>query len=114
MDGNADNPFPWFTSNDPVPAVSLADLRSMWAMHGPAANANASGQSTATDICLFEHVCRPGADVQAVLYRVWMLWMLAGPMNMLSPWLRDGELADAVFEVCGGVPYGENVCRCRP
>ena len=94
--------FPWFASNDPVPAVDPADLRSMWAMQRPAANA--SGQASVTSIHLFEQVCSPGADVQAVQYRVWMLQFLAGPLGMLSAWLRDGELADAVFEVAAVFP----------
>ena len=86
--------FSRFTTNDPVAAVDPADLRSIWAMQHRAANP--SGQPTATDIRLFEHVCSPGADVQSVLYRAWMLRSLAG---MLLPWVRDGVLADAVFKV---------------
>ncbi len=91
----------WFASNEPVPAVAPADLRSIWTMRG----ANPSGQSTATDMHAFERICSPGADLQAVLYRVWMLQMLAGTMGMLlSPWLRNGELADAVFRVAATFP----------
>lgn len=105
MDRDADHPFPWFSSNDPVPAVDPADLRSMGAMQLPLTNA--SGQSTAMSIHLYERACSPGADVHAVLYRVWMLQMLAGPMNILSPWRRDGELADAVFEVAAGSLWRE-------
>src|SRR5438445_2186729 len=33
-----------------------------------------------------------------------MLQMLAGPLGLLSPWLRDGELADVVFQVAATFP----------
>lgn len=102
MDGNADNPFPWFSSNDPVPGVDPADLRSMWMMQR-GIQASVSGQ-VATDVRLFERACSPGADVQAIWYRLSMLQMLPGPLGVLSPWLRDSELADAVFKVAATFP----------
>jgi hypothetical protein len=74
----------------------------MWAMQRDL-QARASGQ-VATDVRLFERACSPGADVQAVWYRLWMLWILGGPMGMLSPWLRNGELADTVFQVAATFP----------
>lgn len=94
--------FSWFTSDDAVPAVDPVDLRSMWAMQRDV-QARASGQ-VATDVRLFERACSPGADVQAVWYRLSMLCLLGGPMGMLSPWLRNGELADAVFQVAATFP----------
>lgn len=68
--------------------------------------ANVSGQ-VATDVRLLERACSPGADVQAAWYRLsmlQMLQMLAGPLGVLSPWLRDSELADAVFKVAATFP----------
>jgi len=93
----------WFVSDDPVAAVDPADLRSVWTM-GRNVQANAPGQQTAIRIGCFERACSPGADTQAVWYRVAMLQMLAGPLGLLSPWLRDGELADVVFQVAATFP----------
>ena len=101
MDRDTDHPFPWFTSNEPVPGVDPADLRSMWAMQRDI-QANVSGQ-VATDVRLLERACSPGADVQATWYRLSMLQMV-GLLGMLSRWLHDGELADAVFKVAAVFP----------
>jgi hypothetical protein len=30
--------------------------------------------------------------------------LLAGPVGLLTPWLHDGELADAVFQVAATFP----------
>ena len=65
--------------------------------------ANSLRQSTAMSIHLYERACSPGADVQAVWYRISMLHALAG-LGMLSPWLRDGEPVDAVFQVAATFP----------
>src|SRR3989442_7827248 len=93
----------WFVSDDPVAAVDPADLRSVWTM-GRTVQATAPGQQTAISTGCFERACSPGADTQAVWYRVAMLQMLAGPLGLLSPWLRDGELADVVFQVAATFP----------
>lgn len=93
----------WFTSDDPVPAVDPADLRGVWTM-GHDVHANIPGQQGAIDIRLFESACSPGADTQAVWYRVAMLQMLAGPLGLLSRWLHDGEPADVVFQVAATFP----------
>ena len=73
----------------------------MWAIRAVSLNVLSP---TATSIRLLEHVCSPGADVQVVVYRVWMLQVLAGPMGMLAPWLRDGEPTDAAFQVAATFP----------
>lgn len=64
--------------------------------------ANVSGQ-VATDVRLLERACSPGADVQAAWYRLSMLQMV-GLLRMLSRWLHDGELADALFKVAAVFP----------
>lgn len=73
----------------------------MWAIRAVSLNVLSP---TATSIHLFEQVCSPGADVQAVWYRLSMLQMLPGPLGVLSPWLRDGEPVDAVFKVAATFP----------
>ena len=64
--------------------------------------ANVSGQ-VATDVRLLERACGPGADVQAAWYRLSMLQMV-GLLRMLSRWLHDGELADALFKFAAVFP----------
>ena len=73
---------------------------------------SATNPTAMMDINLFEH-CSPGADVQAVLYRVGMLRMLAR-LELLSPWLRDGELANAVFKVAAVFPMKRLSVGIRP
>jgi len=61
-------------------------------------------QTGSISIGLYQQACRPGADVAAVWYRVSMLHLLVGPIGLLTPWLHDGELPDAVFNLAATFP----------
>src|SRR6266576_278921 len=99
MDGTADNPFPWFSINDPVPAVDPADLRSMWMMQR-GIQASVSGQ-VATDVRLFERACSPGADVARTIGRA---LTLAARQRACRCGVQGGcDFSDE-----------ENVCWCPP
>jgi hypothetical protein len=93
----------WFNNDDSVAAVDPADLRNIWTMQRDALSDHPD-QPFAIDIRCFEQACSPEADIQALWYRISMLQMLAGPMGLLSRWLRDGEFADCVFKVAATFP----------
>lgn len=104
MKDDFDLPFlSWFASDNPVPAVDPADLKSMWMVQRNAPP-SVPGQLTATSVGVFENACSPGADTQAVWYRNSMLQLLAGPLGMLSSCLHDGIPDDAVFQVAAVFP----------
>jgi hypothetical protein len=51
--------------------------------------------------------CSPGADFYAVYHRASMLYFLGlmgQSIRLLSPWLHNGELDDAVFKVFATFP----------
>src|SRR5262250_1098867 len=40
-------------------------------------------------------ICKPGADVSAVVYRSWEVWMLTQVEEQrLAPWMKDGQIDD--------------------
>jgi hypothetical protein len=101
------DPFSWFSGRGPVAPVDPADLRSVWEMqHNAQRNAPnlAPNQTAAISSGLYQQACSPGADVAAVWYRVSMLQLLAGPSGLLTPWLHDDELPDAVFNLAATFP----------
>jgi hypothetical protein len=98
----------WRSKGD-VAAVDPADLRAICAfMRDVKASTN-----TAISSSIYENVCSPGADVMAVWYRASMLGLLEMlpqvspqmfPESPLTPWLHNGELDDAVFQVAATFP----------
>ena len=68
---------------------------------------HAPNQTGSIDIRLYQRACSPGAEVGAVWYRVSMLQLLAGPIGLLTPWLHDGELPDAVFNLAATFPMNK-------
>jgi hypothetical protein len=85
-----------------VPPVEPADLRSVWTMQSEI-QALHPGQPVGISADAYQRACRPEADVQAVFERASLLGLLQMG-GMLSPWLRDGVLDDAVFEVAAAIP----------
>src|ERR1700719_906877 len=96
----------WRSKGD-VAAVDPADLK---AVCGFMRNMKVrAGQHTAISSSLYESVCSPGADVDAVWYRASMLGLLEMlpqmfPESPLTPWTHNGLLDDAVFQVAATFP----------
>ena len=88
-----------------VAAVNPDDLRNIWTMmRGLEAHAQA-GQSESISGGLYESACSPGANVVAVWYRASILGVLQTlPGNPLTPWSREDELDDAVFQIAATFP----------
>ena len=88
--------------NGPIPSVNPADLRSARAVQHDV-RSRFPGQQVLTADDAWKHACSPGADVFAIAYRVAMLETLT-EQGLLSPWLHNGELDDAVFKVFATFP----------
>jgi len=89
-------------SGGSVPPVEPADLRSVWTMQS-GFQALHPGQQIMISTESYKQACGAGADVRAVLERVSHLSILQ-ELGVLSPWLRDGVLGYAVFDVVATIP----------
>jgi hypothetical protein len=88
-----------------VTAVNPDDLRNVWKMMRDLHARDLEGQSGSISGGLYEGACSPGANVVAVWYRASILGVLQMlPGNPLTPWSREGELDDAVFQIAATFP----------
>jgi len=94
----------WGSANEvsSVPSVDPADLRSVWTMQNRFQALN-PGQQIMISAGSYKQACGVEADVRAVFERVSHLSILQ-ELGVLSPWLRDGVLGDAVFDVVATIP----------
>ena len=54
---------------------------------------------------VLEQACSAGADIRAVVYRLWMLGFLEMlPGDLLGRWKDAGQLDDAVFWIIARLP----------
>jgi len=105
MSDAPENP-PSFGDNpgEPVPEVDLEDLKTIWQMARDL-QARHTGQNVAIGFEVMKAVCKPGANAQAVWYRSSMIWVLNQfAQEQLAPWVKDGELSDAVFRTMATIP----------
>jgi hypothetical protein len=84
-------------SGQPVPQVDPDDVKAVWAVHEDVARRH-PGKQVGIGKGMFEHVCKPDADIAAVVYRAGMLRMLLqnGDEN-LTPWMNGEEPGDVLF-----------------
>jgi hypothetical protein len=87
---------PFLLGPNPVPAVDPADLRRVWELQE---NLQASdpGQQNVMDV---RGACNPGADFQAVGFRLSML----GLMRDIHAWPPDSKPPDALFRALATIP----------
>jgi hypothetical protein len=89
-----------------IPIVDPADLKNVWAMQEDVLVTH-PGQQVGIASFLYERACTPGANVQAVFFRVSMLRvlkMMSESEGLISSWLYDGKPEDAVFKVLATMP----------
>jgi hypothetical protein len=89
-------------SGGSVPPVEPADLRSVWTMQREVQARN-PGKQISIGGDAYKRACGPEADIRAVFERVSHLGLLQMG-GMLTPWLHDGVLDDAVFHVAATIP----------
>lgn len=76
-------PAPFSGRKGLVPPVDPDDLRAVWELYRDA-QARTNGEQFAIDKEILERACKPGTDVEAVAYRVMMLFM-PETVNQLVP-----------------------------
>lgn len=89
---------------EPVPEVDPDDLKSLWELQR-SRGAMSPGQEHAIGFDLIKHSCKPGADVQAVCYRLSFLWIMTRiASEQFAAFTRDGQPVDAAFRAAAKVP----------
>jgi hypothetical protein len=82
-----------------VPEVNPEDLKTVWEAF------KQMGPGAQIDVIIFERLCKPGADVQAVCYRAQMMSLVARLIQtqQLAP-NKDGSLDMKVFKAAAKMP----------
>jgi hypothetical protein len=118
MNDNAMKP-PLFEGmpGEPVPQVDPEDLKTLWQKQQEI-QARHPGQLVATGVGYAQQICKAGADIQAVGYRVNLLWLLSQiAPTQFAAFLRDGQPIDAAFRAAAKVPaawIGEGITGQAP
>jgi hypothetical protein len=91
-------------SGEPVPAVDPEDVRTVWHI-GRSAQANHAGKNVAVGADLMKQACKPGANIEAVTYRSWFVWLIAQiAPEQLARFTQEGQPDDAVFRAAAKIP----------
>lgn len=89
---------------EPVPVVDPEDVKTVWQI-GRDIQANHAGKNVAVGADLMKQACKPGANMEAVTYRSWFVWLITqfAPEH-LARFTREGQPDDAVFRAAATVP----------
>ena len=103
-EANSDLPGPFqeILKGGPIPPVDPEDLECVWQCYR-----EVQGQrrgNVAIGVRVLEAVCRPGANVFAVVSRYSMLSRMEMAGQLLDPWRHGEELDDLVFRVAATFP----------
>jgi hypothetical protein len=98
-------------AGEPVPEVDPEDLKRVWQVYDVVKKEH-PGEQFAIDQLVIQQTCKPGANVRAVSYRAGLLGLILMPIvegrtiagEKLAPWIKDGQLDDAVFHAAAQVP----------
>jgi hypothetical protein len=84
-----------------VSTVDPADVKSVWECFQ---DTSSSGECQALGIELLRQMCGPGANVEAVTYRVWMLRALQRTRpELFAGWRQGKDLHRSVFSVAARI-----------
>lgn len=101
---------------EPVPKVDPEDLKILWRTQQEA-EARA-GRQVALGKDLAQQICKTGADIQALGYRVSLLWLLSQiAPTQFAAFSKDGQPTDATFRAAANVPaewMGEGLTQQAP
>lgn len=95
----------WGEAGKPVPEVDPSDIRAAWEV-GQEVKKDHPGKNVGIGVDVFQHACKPGANIPAVTYRAGMTAMFLRH----APELK--EKLDAVFLAAATIPMewiGEGV-----
>lgn len=86
-----------------VPEVDPEDVKTLW-QEQQKIQAVHPGQH-ATGIDVMKAVCKPGANVKAVWYRMSMFGLLnVVASEQVSPWMNNGEPCEIIFRTIATIP----------
>ena len=95
-----------FAAGAPVPAVDPEDIRRVRRAAAEVTRdlpERRHDEGIGIDIRIFAERCSRGANVEAVCFRNMVIELLLH-FKLLNPWLRGGDLDDAVFRVAADLP----------
>lgn len=102
---------------EPVPEVDPEDLKILWRTQQEA-EARHPGRQVALGRDLAQRICKTGADIQAVGYRLSLLWLLSQiAPTQFAALLKDGQPIDAAFRAAAKVSaewMGEGITTRAP
>ena len=88
----------------PVPIVHPEDLKAVWQVYREI-ELQRPGQRVGVCMSVIERACKPGANVQAVVYRTMMLQLIRHlAPEQLVPWMKKGDVDEEVFRVAADIP----------
>jgi len=88
---------------EPVPEVDPEDLKALWQLQCDVEKQH-PGQQVAIGLEVAQHYCKAGADIQAVGYRVSLLWLMSRIVpEQFAALTKDGQPIDAAFRAAAKV-----------
>ena len=91
-------------AGEPVSTVDPKDVKAVWELSIDFEREH-PGRPGAVGIEIFKAACSPGANIQAIIHRTQMLWVVQhASREALAPWTKDDQLADEVFRAIATVP----------
>ena len=90
-------------AGESVPEVDPDDLKAIWQIGEELQADHSSGKAVGVEV--MKQACKPGANIEATWYRSSIIWMLTHvAQQQLTPWLRDGNVANPVFRAMASIP----------
>lgn len=90
-------------AGESVPEVDPDDLKAIWQISEELRAKHPGAKAVGVEV--MKQVCKPGANIEATWYRSTAIWMLTHvAQQQLTPWLREGEVADLVFRTVASIP----------
>jgi hypothetical protein len=87
-----------------VPEVGAEDLKALWRVQQEV-QARHPGTQVGTGMDIAQQICKPGADIQAIGYRLGMLWLMSQVVGeRFSQFTKDGQPSDAAFRAAAKIP----------
>ena len=89
---------------EPVAEVDPDDLKTIW-QEARNLQSRHPGRNASIGSDGMKAICKPGANVLAVWYRLSMIWVLNRfAQERLAPWVKGEEVSDAVFRTMATIP----------
>lgn len=104
-------------AGEPVPLVDPEDLKILWRTQKEI-EARHPGRQVALGRAAAQQICKTGADIEAVGYRLSLLWLLSQiAPTQFAALLEDGQPSDAAFRAAAKVRsewMGEGITQQAP